>query len=71
MQPPRDPHETEVASPCQGTCVFDAALGQCLDCGRLIGEIAEWPDARAARRRAIRAAAAARLAGSGTARRED
>lgn len=62
MQPPRPPPETDIASPCQGTCRYDAAIGQCLDCGRLIGEIVEWPAAGAARRRAIRAAAAARLA---------
>ncbi|MFZ4407373.1 MAG: DUF1289 domain-containing protein [Paracraurococcus sp.] len=62
MQPPRDPPATEIASPCHGTCGYDAALGQCLDCGRLLGEIVEWPAADTARRLAIRAAAAARLA---------
>lgn len=54
-----------VASPCRGTCHYDAQAGRCLDCGRLAGEIGEWPMADAARRRAIRALAAARLAATG------
>jgi predicted Fe-S protein YdhL (DUF1289 family) len=62
MQQPGDPPEPDIASPCQGTCRYDAAIGQCLDCGRLIGEIVEWAAADTARRLAIRAAAAARLA---------
>lgn len=50
------------ASPCRQTCDFDAVAGLCRDCGRLASEIGEWPAADRARRLAIRAAAAARLA---------
>ena len=50
------------ASPCRGTCTYDAVRGLCLDCSRLGSEIAEWLTASRARRMAIRAAAAARLA---------
>jgi predicted Fe-S protein YdhL (DUF1289 family) len=49
------------ASPCRGTCTYDAVRGQCLDCGRLGSEIAEWMTAGCGRRREIRAAAMTRL----------
>lgn len=51
-----------VASPCRGTCRYDAEAGQCLDCGRLGSEIGEWTAADAARRLEIRSAAASRIA---------
>ncbi|WP_408904072.1 DUF1289 domain-containing protein [Neoroseomonas nitratireducens] len=54
-----------VASPCRGTCSYDAAAGLCRDCGRLAHEIGEWPSATAERRREISAAAALRLAPGG------
>ena len=51
-----------VASPCRGTCAYDAAAGRCLDCGRLGSEVEEWKDAGSARRLEIAAAAARRVA---------
>jgi len=57
--PPADP----APSPCQGTCRYDESREMCRDCGRLGREIAGWGDASLEQRIAIRAAAAARLAG--------
>ena len=50
----------EPPSPCQGICRLEADT--CVGCGRLIGEVAEWPRASAARKTVIRADAARRLA---------
>jgi len=43
----------EIASPCLGVCVVDARNGACHGCFRTPDEIAAWPDADAAERRAI------------------
>jgi predicted Fe-S protein YdhL (DUF1289 family) len=48
-----------VASPCVRICALDEA-GLCRGCGRLIAEIAAWPSADEATRRAILARAATR-----------
>ncbi|MDF3195402.1 DUF1289 domain-containing protein [Pseudomonas sp. 1928-m] len=50
----------EVASPCRRQCCLD---GQdiCLGCGRTLQEILDWGNADMARKRAICAAAEARL----------
>ncbi|MCK8787761.1 DUF1289 domain-containing protein [Roseomonas sp. NAR14] len=50
-----------VPSPCVGHCRPDDAE-VCLGCGRTIDEVAAWPKADAAERRAIRARAASRRA---------
>ncbi|WP_090198386.1 DUF1289 domain-containing protein [Pseudomonas pohangensis] len=47
------------ASPCVRNCCLDDE-DICLGCGRSLGEILEWSAAGDARRRAIRAIAAAR-----------
>jgi uncharacterized protein len=49
-----------VASPCRQTCLLGAD-GICIGCGRSLGEVEQWPEATAERKRAIRVAAAARL----------
>ena len=49
-----------VASPCIGVCQLNAE-SVCLGCGRLIGEIVEWPRAGEARRRQIVELSAERL----------
>lgn len=51
----------QVASPCIGICQLDTA-SECLGCGRLIGEIIEWPRAAETRRRDIVRLAAQRQA---------
>lgn len=51
----------QVASPCIGVCQLDAA-SECRGCGRLIGEIIEWPRATEPRRRDIVRLAAQRQA---------
>jgi predicted Fe-S protein YdhL (DUF1289 family) len=48
-----------VPSPCRNICRL--RRGICTGCGRTPDEIARWPTAPDAERRAIRAAAAARL----------
>ena len=53
--------ETEPASPCVGICRLDAD-SVCVGCARSIGEIAEWGQATAARKRAIVEAASRRVA---------
>jgi uncharacterized protein len=45
-------NEGEVPSPCIDVCRLDAQ-GLCVGCRRTIDEIAEWPRASDARRRAI------------------
>jgi NaMN:DMB phosphoribosyltransferase len=52
----------DLASPCRRVCTYDAALGQCLGCGRTLEEIGAWQGADVARKQAILAAAEARLA---------
>lgn len=49
-----------VESPCIGVCQLNADR-VCIGCGRTLDEIAEWLDADAARRSAIRDAAAGRI----------
>jgi hypothetical protein len=59
----RDPAGTPEggpASPCVGVCRLDPVERFCLGCGRTIEEIARWPGASAAERRAILARLAAR-----------
>ncbi len=48
------------SSPCLGVCRLEADI--CVGCGRLIGEIVEWPSAGDQRKILIRAEAARRLA---------
>lgn len=56
----RDPEPSdEPASPCIRVCRLDPVERRCLGCGRTIEEIASWPSATAAEKRAI----LARLAG--------
>lgn len=57
-----DVASTPVSSPCVQVCALNADR-VCIGCGRSLGEIAEWGAATDARRRAIRAEAARRLAG--------
>lgn len=49
----------ETPSPCQGICRLEGDT--CVGCGRLIGEIAEWPHATVWRKHTIRVDAARRL----------
>ena len=42
-----------VQSPCTTVCRIDPKRGLCEGCLRTLGEIAEWPTAVEARRRAI------------------
>jgi predicted Fe-S protein YdhL (DUF1289 family) len=53
-----------VPSPCRNVCRLARRAGErlCIGCGRTPAEIEAWPTADDAARRAIRAAAAARLA---------
>ena len=50
----------EPASPCTGVCRLDAH-DTCVGCGRVIGEIIEWPSAGEPRRQEIAEAARQRL----------
>lgn len=52
--------EAEPPSPCIGICRLEGAL--CVGCGRLIGEVIEWPAATGERKLIIRDEAAKRLA---------
>ncbi|MET1079342.1 MAG: DUF1289 domain-containing protein [Pseudomonas sp.] len=52
--------DSPVASPCRRQCCLDEH-DRCLGCGRLLAEILEWGGADNQRRRAICAAAQARL----------
>ncbi|MDO9454360.1 MAG: DUF1289 domain-containing protein [Stagnimonas sp.] len=47
-------------SPCQGICRLEAET--CTGCGRLMGEIIEWPSASGGRKSLICVEAAKRLA---------
>lgn len=58
---PPDADPASVASPCVLACAHDPVLGGCAGCGRTLDEIAAWLMADAPTRRAIRAAAEARL----------
>jgi predicted Fe-S protein YdhL (DUF1289 family) len=49
------------ASPCTGKCGLHPALPWCAGCGRTLAEIAAWPDANEARKRAILAALPGRI----------
>lgn len=51
----------DLASPCIRVCRLDPVEGRCLGCGRTAEEIARWPTATPAEKRAI----LARLAGRG------
>lgn len=51
-----------VDSPCIGACWIEEATGWCRGCGRTRAEVAAWPTADDARRRAILAQLPARLA---------
>ncbi len=53
-------HPPPPPSPCTGVCRLDAR-DTSVGCGRLIGEIIEWPSADEQRRNEIVAAAARRL----------
>ncbi|WP_421989619.1 DUF1289 domain-containing protein [Roseococcus sp.] len=53
----------EPPSPCRQVCVLEGRI--CLGCGRSLDEIAAWPTASAASKRAILEAARARLAPKG------
>ena len=46
-------------SPCKGICQLEGET--CLGCGRVIGEVIEWPSASAARKTRICLDASARL----------
>jgi uncharacterized protein len=59
---------TAPASPCTGVCQLDKT-GTCRGCGRVLGEIAEWPVASDARRREIVTAARERRVARRAARR--
>lgn len=48
------------ASPCLGICLMDPATRMCRGCLRTIAEIAGWPDASPAEKRAILACLAER-----------
>lgn len=50
------------ASPCIGICRLDGVGKLCTGCGRTLAEIAVWPTASEAERRAIVARARERLA---------
>ncbi|WP_194744374.1 DUF1289 domain-containing protein [Thermaurantiacus tibetensis] len=50
---------SQVPSPCRNVCRLERRI--CVGCGRTPDEIARWPTASDPERRAIRAAAAARL----------
>lgn len=54
--------DTPVASPCIGACTIEPGTGFCAGCGRTREEIAAWIGASEDLRRAIVAAASARLA---------
>lgn len=55
---------TDPASPCIGICKMESAASPhhkvCRGCRRTLAEIAEWPSASSARKRAILAAIAQR-----------
>ena len=55
------PATTPVPSPCNQTCIIDAATGYCTGCGRTLGEIGAWASASPAQQRAIVQALPARL----------
>lgn len=54
-----EPVASVVASPCRNIC--KVARGLCTGCGRTLDEIAAWPTAADAERRAIRMRAAERM----------
>jgi predicted Fe-S protein YdhL (DUF1289 family) len=54
---------SEVPSPCRNVCRLRRGL--CIGCGRTPDEIGRWPTAGDSERRAIAAAAAARLPRAG------
>ena len=51
-----------IETPCIKVCTLDVRLGQCLGCGRRIGEIERWARMSAAERKTIMADLPARLA---------
>ena len=56
----------DVPSPCTKVCRIDPAGGACEGCGRTLDEIAGWMGLTPERKRAVVAAARARLAGRPT-----
>ena len=55
-----EPIRATVPSPCRDVCQLDTQ-GNCIGCGRSIGEITEWTRADNERRLEIRAAARERI----------
>jgi predicted Fe-S protein YdhL (DUF1289 family) len=51
-----------LVSPCTAVCQIDEASSWCMGCGRSLREIAQWPTASVAQKRAILAGLSARLA---------
>ncbi len=60
--------EEAVPSPCTNACQMHAALPWCTGCGRGLADIAAWPDASAAEKRAILARLPERMMAMGKAR---
>lgn len=55
-----------ISSPCVKVCAVDGRSGQCVGCGRTLGEIAAWRGLDEARRREIMAELPARMANAST-----
>jgi len=52
---------TPIKTPCIKVCVVDGASGNCLGCGRTLGEIARWARLSDSERDTVMAALPARM----------
>lgn len=54
--------QTPISTPCIKVCAVSGQTGQCIGCGRTLGEIARWEAMEEAERQAIMTELPARLA---------